>query len=123
MLSNCIFVGLGGGAGAICRYLMGMLPILQRGAFPLATLTINLLGSFLIGLIAQRANGPSGMDPNLVLLLKVGFCGGFTTYSSFADDIYLLLQNRHWVTLVLYAGLTLVLGVALVWAGRTVVKA
>ena len=41
MLSNCIFVGLGGGAGAICRYLMGMLPILQRGAFPLATLTIN----------------------------------------------------------------------------------
>ena len=120
MLSNCIFVGRGGGAGAICRYLMGMLPVLQRGAFPLATLTINLLGSFLIGLIAQRANGPSGMDPNLVLLLKVGFCGGFTTFSTFSLESLTLLEEGRWGMFTLYAVLSVVLCIAGAALGKAV---
>lgn len=120
MLSNCIFVGLGGGAGAICRYLMGMLPILQRGTFPLATLTINLLGSFLIGLIAQKTQGPAGLDPNLVLLLKVGFCGGFTTFSTFSLESLTLLEEGKWGMFALYALLSLVLCIAGAALGKAV---
>lgn len=69
--------------------------------------------------VTERTNT---ITPAISALLITGFCGGFTTYSSFADDIYLLLQNRHWITMIFYVGLTLILGVALVWAGRTVVK-
>ena len=120
MLSNCMFVGLGGAAGAICRYLMGMIPLLQRGAFPLPTLMINLLGSFLIGIIAQKANGPTGMDPNLVLLLKVGFCGGFTTFSTFSLESLTLLEEGRMGLFALYAGLSLVLCIAGVALGKAV---
>ncbi|MDE5636507.1 MAG: CrcB family protein, partial [Alistipes sp.] len=50
------------------------------------------------------------------------FCGGFTTFSSLADDMFLLLQQKNWLTFGLYAGLTFVLGILLVWAGRAIVK-
>lgn len=120
MLSNCLFVGLGGGAGAVCRYLVGMLPVLQRGAFPLATLVINLLGSFLIGLIAQRASGPAGLDPNLVLFLKVGFCGGFTTFSTFSLESLTLLEEGRLGLFTLYAVLSLGLCIAGAALGKAV---
>lgn len=120
MLSNCLFVGLGGAAGAVCRYLVGMLPVLQRGAFPLATLVINLLGSFLIGLIAQRASGPAGLDPNLVLFLKVGFCGGFTTFSTFSLESLTLLEEGRLGLFALYAVLSLALCIAGAALGKAV---
>ncbi len=120
MISNCLFVGAGGAAGAVCRYLMGLIPWLQRGAFPLPTLLINLLGAFLIGLIAQRAGGPAGMDPNLVLLLKVGFCGGFTTFSTFSLESLSLLESGRWGLFTLYAGLSLVLCIAGAALGKAV---
>lgn len=120
MLSNCLFVGLGGGAGAVCRYLVGMLPVLQRGAFPLATLVINLLGSFLIGLIAQRVNGPAGLDPNLVRFLKVGFCGGFTTFSTFSLESLTLLEEGRLGLFALYAVLSLALCIAGAALGKAV---
>lgn len=120
MFSNCLFVGAGGAAGAVCRYLMGLIPWLQRGAFPLPTLLINLLGAFLIGLIAQRAGGSTGMDPNLVLLLKVGFCGGFTTFSTFSLESLSLLESGRWGLFTLYAGLSLVLCIAGVALGKAV---
>ncbi len=120
MLSNCLFVGLGGGAGAVCRYLAGMIPVLQRGAFPLPTLVINFVGSFLIGLIAQRAGGAAGMDPHLVLLLKVGFCGGFTTFSTFSLESLTLLEEGRLGLFTLYAVLSLILCIAGVALGKAV---
>lgn len=120
MVSNCLFVGLGGGAGAICRYLVGLLPVLQRGAFPLPTLLINVAGSFLIGLIAQRAGSPAGMDPHLLLLLKVGFCGGFTTFSTFSLESLTLLEEGRLGLFALYTTLSLLLCLAGVALGRAV---
>ena len=72
----------------------------------------------LLGL-AERENI---LSPTMNVMLVTGFCGGFTTFSSFADDIFLLMQQRNWMLLTLYAGLSLVLGVAMVWLGRAVVK-
>ena len=123
MLKAMFLAGVGGFVGTCLRYLTGKLcHLLVVGSFPMGTFVVNISGSFIIGMLFGVAERTSAITPAISALLITGFCGGFTTYSSFADDIYLLLHERNWMMLVLYAGLTLVLGVALVWAGRAVVK-
>src|SRR3712207_7509359 len=82
---NMIIVGLGGAIGAICRYLITLLPVNPENGFSLKTFLINIMGSFVIGLVAALA-AKHAMSPKMVLFLKVGVCGGFTTFSSFALD-------------------------------------
>ena len=81
---NCLAVGLGGFVGSVCRYLMGLLPLGRDGAFPIRTFAINLFGAFAIGAITALTVKRADLDPRLVLFLKAGVCGGFTTFSSFA---------------------------------------
>lgn len=75
---NCLFVGIGGFAGAICRYLMGMIPLQDKSGFPWITLCINAIGAFVIGLVTAAAAKNGWGDSHLVLFLKTGVCGGFT---------------------------------------------
>ena len=84
MAMQCVYVALGGAVGAVGRYLMGMAPFLPKTDFPLSTLLINLIGAFAIGLIAQLAVQRGMQNANLTLFLKVGVCGGFTTFSTFS---------------------------------------
>ena len=93
MAAQCFWVALGGALGAVSRYLCGMLPFLQRGVFPLPTLLINLAGAFLIGLIAQVAAQRGAQSSSAVLFLKVGLCGGFTTFSTFSLETVTLLSD------------------------------
>ena len=79
---ECIVVGAGGFIGAVCRYLIGLIPVNENLAFPVKTFAINILGSFVIGLIAGLALKNNALNPRVVLFLKVGICGGFTTFSS-----------------------------------------
>lgn len=79
---NCIFVGIGGFLGSVLRYLAGLLPMQPSNGFPVKTLLINVLGSFALGLIAAAAAKNPALDPKIVLMLKVGVCGGFTTFST-----------------------------------------
>lgn len=120
-----LIAGLGGFAGTCARYLVGVLAKhLFATAFPVGTLTVNIVGSFIIGLLYGLAERQGLFSGNMTsLLLITGFCGGFTTFSSFADDGFLMLQQRHWMMFLLYFGLSLVLGVLMVWLGRGVVKA
>lgn len=123
MLKSMLLAGVGGFVGTCLRYLTGKLcHLFVVGSFPMGTFVVNIIGSFIIGVLFGMAERTNTITPAISALLITGFCGGFTTYSSFANDVFLLLQNRHWITLAFYLGLTLVLGVALVWAGRTVVK-
>ena len=123
MLKTMLIAGLGGFVGTCLRYLTGKLcHILMAGAFPLGTFVVNIVGSFIIGLLFGAAERTQSITPAVSALLITGFCGGFTTFSSFADDIYLLLQGRHYTTFALYTILTVVLGVILVWVGRSIVK-
>ena len=85
--------GPGRALGAVSRYLCGMLPFLQRGIFPLPTLLINLAGAFLIGLIAQVAAQRAHRAAAQSCFLKVGLCGGFTTFSTFSLETVTLLSN------------------------------
>ena len=78
-----LFVALGGAIGSVSRFLLGKLPVKAAG-FPVITLGINVVGAFCIGLIVAAVGKHSGWDPRLVLFLKVGFCGGFTTFSTFS---------------------------------------
>ena len=118
MVSNCFAVGAGGFVGAVFRYLVGFIPQLQRGAFPLATLLINLVGAILIGAVAEKAGSVSGMNPTLLLFLKVGVCGGFTTFSTFSLEGVGLLESGRTGLFFLYALLSVALCLGGVLLGR-----
>ena len=122
MAAQCFWVALGGALGAVSRYLCGMLPLLQRGIFPLPTLLIHLAGAFLIGLIAQVAAQRGAQSSSAVLFLKVGLCGGFTTFSTFSLETVTLLSNGKSGLAAAYVALSVVLcllGVVLgQWLGQ-----
>lgn len=124
MFKAMILAGLGGFIGTCLRFLTGKFcHVLTSSAFPWGTLAVNIIGSFAIGIFFGLAEKHNLISQSMNVFLITGFCGGFTTFSSFADDIYLLLQQRHWGLFGLYAGASLVLGVLLVWFGRWVAKA
>ncbi len=90
-----LMVALGGAAGSVLRYLLGLWVIRAVGeGFPWGTLLINVAGSFMIGWLATGAR-PDAVT--LRLLLMVGFCGGFTTFSSFSLQTLELLQQGAWI--------------------------
>ena len=122
MVSNCLAVGAGGFVGAVFRYLVGFIPQLQRGAFPLHTLLINIVGAILIGAVAEKAGTASGMNPTLLLFLKVGVCGGFTTFSTFSLEGVGLLESGRTGLFFLYALLSVALCLVGVLLGRTLVS-
>ena len=89
MWSNCLFVALGGGLGAVGRYLLSL--IAAPWSFPVMTLLTNFLGAVVIGAVAQAA-GQLPMSKSAVLFLKTGLCGGFTTFSTFSLETVELRQ-------------------------------
>ena len=120
---NCIFVALGGMIGSVSRYLLGLIPIKPSSGFPVITFIINIAGAFAIGLIAGALQKNSTLNPQLVLLLKVGVCGGFTTFSTFSLESLSLMQNGHVVTAALYIGASVLFGILAVLCGELLVRA
>ncbi len=119
-----IIAGLGGFVGTCLRFLTGkFFHALTASAFPWGTLTVNVIGSLVIGVFFGLAERSNVISPSMNVFLITGFCGGFTTFSSLADDMYLLLQQKHWLAFGLYVGFSFVLGLAMVWLGRSLVKA
>ena len=118
---NCLVVALGGGIGACLRYLIGLIPLKESFTFPVKTLFINLLGCFVIGLIAAIAAKTTSLSPRTVLFIKTGLCGGFTTFSTFASETETLLKTGHIGLAILYVALSVVVGVGLAFAGQLVV--
>ncbi len=119
---DCLAVGIGGFFGSIGRYLIGMIPIKESSAFPFNTLLINVAGAFLIGLIAASALKNQQLDPRWVLLLKVGLCGGFTTFSAFSLETVDLLRAGSYAAAFLYIVLSVILCAGAVIAGQYVIR-
>lgn len=117
---NCLVVGLGGFLGSVCRYLIGLIPVSESTVLPIKTLFINLLGSFVIGLIAFSLPETKTLDPRLVLMLRVGVCGGFTTFSTFAFETFELIERNCISAAILYAMLSVVLGIGAVFAAKAI---
>lgn len=119
---DCILVGIGGFIGSICRYLIGLIPIETNNGFPIKTLVINIIGSFLISVIAILASKNKDLNPQIVLMLRVGICGGFTTFSTFAYESADLIKNGHMLTAFSYVFISIVLGIAAIFAAQILVK-
>lgn len=119
---NCVFVGLGGLVGSVLRYLVSLLPLRHASGFPLVTLGINVLGAFVLGLIMALAGKNASIDPRALLFLKVGVCGGFTTFSTFALEAHTLIGAGRPATALLYALLSVVLSVLAVFFAGVLVK-
>ena len=118
---NCLIVTLGGGIGACLRYLIGLIPLKEPFTFPIKTLFINLLGCFVIGLIATLAAKTTSLSPRTILFIKTGLCGGFTTFSTFALETETLIRNGHIGLAILYVALSVIAGVALTFVGQLIV--
>ena len=122
MLQSILMVGVGGFAGSVLRYLIShYLNISTQTVFPIGTFTVNLAGSFLIGIIMANALSED-VTQQMRLLLATGFCGGFTTFSSFSYEFFSLLQNGHNGYAFLYAAASFLFGLLFVWLGFTLPK-
>lgn len=115
---NCLFVGLGGFIGAVCRYLMGLLSIQDKSGFPWITLCINVIGAFLIGLIAAAAVKNGWGNSPFVLFFKTGVCGGFTTFSTFALESSSLMGSGKTTLAAVYMVLSVILCLTAVIAAQ-----
>lgn len=119
---NCLFVGMGGFIGSVCRYLLGLLPIETSQGFPVKTLITNVIGAFVIGIIAAVAAKNTALNPRLVLFLKAGICGGFTTFSTFAYETGAMMEKGQTGLALLYVILSAILGVLAVFCGQLLVR-
>lgn len=123
MLKILLFIGSGSFLGGIARYL------LSRGiqnsvitSFPLGTFWVNIIGCFLIGLIYGLSDRGTPISNELRLFLAVGFCGGFTTFSTFSNENLALLRDGSILYFSLYAGLSVFIGLLVTFGGHALTK-
>ena len=122
-MKELLVIGLGGFLGSTSRYLLQNLvsskvPVL----FPVGTLLINLIGSFLIGLFFGYIEKSHWFSPEVRLFLTIGFCGSFTTFSTFAFENLGMIREGNYLNLALYIALSVGVGILLVWLGYVVAK-
>jgi fluoride exporter len=113
-----LLVAMGGAAGSLARFAVGLLlmPLIHRWGFPAGTMTVNLLGCFLIGLLHAVLLGRGSPDAHRFFWIA-GFLGGFTTFSSFGLETMGLLRQGHHLRAMLNVLVSNVAGIALVFAG------
>jgi CrcB protein len=110
--------------GGVARYLcaLGVARIVMT-AFPCGTFAVNIVGCLAIGLAYGSAERFDWFSADLRLFLATGFCGGFTTFSSFAYESIELLQDKDYLTFAAYSGLSFILGLGAAYAGLYLTKA
>jgi CrcB protein len=123
MIRNLLIIGSGSFTGGVLRYLTQQF-VQQRypSSIPFGTFTVNILGCFLIGLIYALAERGNLLSPELRLLLATGFCGGYTTFSSFAFENISLLRGGEFFYMGLYLLMSIIIGFSAVYLGIFLVK-
>ena len=111
-----LLIFLGGGLGSVLRYTISKALNPERG-FYWGTFTVNIVGCLIIGLIMGWALKQEDVPHDTIFLAAVGFCGGFTTFSSFALEGQQLLKAGDYTTLLLYSLLSIMVGILAVFAG------
>lgn len=121
-MKNLLLVFIGGGFGSVLRFLVGKWLNTSNDGFPLGTFTVNILGSLLIGLILGYAAKSDALSQNQTLLLATGFCGGFTTFSTFAYENQEFLKSGDFTSFAFYTIASFVVGFLAVFLGLYLVK-
>lgn len=123
MTKAIILVGIGGAIGSMLRYVNSVVVAKYiQSPFPFATFIANILGCFIIGLLMGILDKQNLTSPELRLLFITGFCGGFTTFSTFSSENISLLQSGQTLTAILYITASVILGLLAVWAGISIVE-
>lgn len=111
-------VGAGSCAGGIARYIVSrLIQTSSTGAFPWGTFVVNISGCFIIGIIYGLLDCGFRLSDGMKLFLTVGFCGGFTTFSTFMHENYILFESSNPLIFMLYAILSFSVGLALIYLG------
>ena len=111
-----IFIAIGGMFGALSRYYLGQQVIKYFGYyFPLQTIIINVIGSFLIGLIFEISRTKFSLNEELRLLIMVGFLGSFTTFSAFTLDFFLLIEREEILLSFMYIVVSVMISILAMW--------
>lgn len=118
MVKQILLVAAGGAVGSVMRFLTSVFVVRAESfPFPVATFLVNILGCFCIGLFVNLIPGN-----NMRFLLITGFCGGFTTFSTFASETLTLFNNNQMLPALLYTLGSCVFGIAAVWLGMYITK-
>jgi CrcB protein len=118
MFRHLLLIGTGGFLGSVARYLVSrMTARVEWLSVPLGTLSVNIIGSLLIGLLIGISEKSPLLTTEWRMFLMVGICGGFTTFSSFTGENLMLMRNGQFLSLFLYTGLSILLGFAAVYLG------
>ncbi|RLD73011.1 MAG: fluoride efflux transporter CrcB [Bacteroidetes bacterium] len=118
MLKQLLLIGAGGFIGSVARFLISRLNTrIDWLSIPIGTLTVNVLGSLLIGFLIGISEKSPVLTVEWRMFLMVGLCGGFTTFSSFTGENLVLLKNGQILPLLLYTALSVFLGFAAVYLG------
>ncbi len=124
MIKDLLYIALGGGLGSALRYLTSKLVIrfVSGNLIFLGTLAVNIIGSLLIGILSgwMLAHQPS--NQTFRLLFIVGFCGGYTTFSTFAFENLRLIELNQWGLLLAYVLSSVVISIAAVWVGMKIMR-
>lgn len=127
MLKSLLIVGTGSFIGGAMRYLLSTLlstyiKNMYGQTFPWGTLVVNLLGCFVFGIIFALFSKHNSADNTFCLLLTTGICGGFTTFSTFANESVQMIQNGNIGEFIGYMATSVIVGIALIALGYWIVK-
>lgn len=120
---NLLIIGTGGFLGSVSRYLVArFFQEMTTSSFPLGTLMVNIAGCFLIGILYGLTERTNWISAEWRLFLTVGFCGGFTTFSSFASENINLLRDSQLFFFFLYTGISVVAGFMMTFLGQLITR-
>jgi CrcB protein len=121
-MKQLLLVFIGGGFGSALRFVIGKYLNNSETGIPYGTFLANILGSLLIGIILGLAAKNETLTENHTLILATGFCGGFTTFSTFAYENHVFLKSGDFMSFALYTIASFVIGFLAVFAGMYLIK-
>ncbi len=123
MIKTLLLVGTGGFIGSVSRFLASrFMQINFPSAFPLGTFFVNITGCLIIGVIYGLSERDALFSSGWKMFLTVGFCGGFTTFSTFANENLAMLRDGDFFHFIMYTGLSVILGIAATLLGVLITK-
>jgi len=120
-MKQLLLVFLGGGLGSVLRFIVGKY-LNNENSFPYGTFLVNSLGSLLIGVILGLAAKSNSLSQSQTILLATGFCGGFTTFSTFAYENHVFLKSGDFISFAVYTIVSFIVSFLAVFAGMYIAK-